>query len=279
MIAAVVLALTLAFTPVRAVPPAPPPAPAPQVVPIDPKLDEAQRTFQRGVELYRANDFASALVAFKRAYELKPSYKMLYNLGQVSYQRHEYANAVRYFRQYLDDGGAAISPERQLEVMGNISRLSRLVAGSDRVDDVSLPAPASASAPAPAPPRLDLRQALPEPPPPSSLASPLSILPSSSAAVLTAKPSPPAAQRSSRVPWKAWTLTGLLAAGAATTGVIAYRSKQELDSQLDMFPLDHNEVDFYNRRTRGFALATDGLLIGTSIMAAISLYLTLRDPD
>ena len=76
-----------------------------------------------------------------------------------------------------------------------------------------------------------------------------------------------------------WTLTGLLAAGAATTGVIAYRSKQELDSQLEKFPLDHNEVDFYNRRTRGFALATDGLLIGTSVMAAIALYLTLRDPD
>ena len=43
-----------------------------------------------------------------------------------------------------------------------------------------------------------------------------------------------------------------------------------------MFPLDPVEVDYYDRRTRGFALATDGLLIGTSIMTAISFYLTFR---
>jgi hypothetical protein len=79
-------------------------------------------------------------------------------------------------------------------------------------------------------------------------------------------------------PWKAWTLTGLLAGGAAVTGVTAYLNKRELDGQLAMFPSDPDEVDYYQRRTRGFALATDGLLIGTAIMAAVSLYLTYRDP-
>ena len=73
-------------------------------------------------------------------------------------------------------------------------------------------------------------------------------------------------------------MTGLLAGGAAVTGGVAYTSKSELDNQRSRFPSDANEIDYYTRRTNGFALATDGLLIGTAIMTAISLYLTARDP-
>jgi hypothetical protein len=88
----------------------------------------------------------------------------------------------------------------------------------------------------------------------------------------------PTSARKARFPWKSWALTGLLAGGAATTGVIALRSKQNLDNQLSIFPQDTSEVDYDRRRTRGFAMATDGLLIGTAVMTAISFYLTFRDP-
>ena len=53
-----------------------------------------------------------------------PTYKILYNLGQVSYQRHDYASALRYFRQYLGEGDEAIPLERQKEVATEINRLS-----------------------------------------------------------------------------------------------------------------------------------------------------------
>jgi hypothetical protein len=96
--------------------------------------------------------------------------------------------------------------------------------------------------------------------------------------LLTAVPTPTPPPRTSRFPWKSWLLTGLLAGGAAATGVIAWRAKQNLDAELAKFPNDPIEVDFYDRRTRGFALATDGLLIGTSIMTAVSLYFTFRNP-
>jgi hypothetical protein len=89
--------------------------------------------------------------------------------------------------------------------------------------------------------------------------------------LVSTPPAPKAA-----LPWKAWAVTGLLAAGAATTGVMAIVSKRELDAQLARFPPDPIEVDYYDRRTRGFALATDGLLIGTTIMTAVSFYLTFR---
>ena len=69
-----------------------------------------------------------------------------------------------------------------------------------------------------------------------------------------------------------------MAGGAAATGTIALSAKRDLDTQLSRFPTDDVEVDYDKRRTRGFALATDGLLIGTAVMAAVSLYLTVRDP-
>ena len=69
----------------------------------------------------------------------------------------------------------------------------------------------------------------------------------------------------------------MLAGGAAVTGVVAWTSKSELDNQRSMFPSDPDEIDYYTRRTNGFALATDGLLIGTAIMTAVSLYLSYRD--
>ena len=262
---------------------------------------------------------------FKRAYEMVPSYKILYNLGQVSYQRHDYASALRYFRQYLEEGGAAIATDRRLEVESDVVRLEGRVgklevqtieAGAEiLIDDVAV-----GLSPLKAPilvnngrrkveviarsgehrtrlvdvagdevvrvsfPRLVLQPPEPPSPPRAAVRRRRSRSRSRShrrsrnarrrpwsSAVSTPR-------RERTFPWKAWTLTGLLAGGAAVTGVMAYTSKSELDNQRSRFPSDANEIDYYTRRTNGFALATDGLLIGTSIMTAISFYLTARDP-
>jgi hypothetical protein len=310
------------------------------------KLAEAERRFHRGIDLYKDGDLGAALVEFKRAYELMPSFKILYNLGQVSYQRRDYAAALRYFRQYLDDGGDGVPAERRREVAAAIIDLEPLVgrldiqAGDDGaelfVDDVligtsplrslvavnagrrkvdivarngehrtrqvevaggeiasvTIPrlgprtadaAPGRASetpgrtADTPAPPPRK-----PEPitpftaPVPAFVAPPATAATSPSAADVPVAVSKPV--HKSSFPWKSWTLTGLLAGGAATTGVIALRSKHDLDGSLDAFPQQQTDIDYYQRRTRGFAMATDGLLIGTALMAAISIYLTFRDP-
>jgi len=291
-----------------------------------PKLDEAQRRFQRGIELYREADFNAALVEFKRAYEMVPTYKILYNLGQVSYQRHDYASALRYFRQYLDEGGSSIATDRRLEVESDVVRLEGRVGklevqtietGAEiLIDDVAV-----GLSPLKAPilvnngrrkveviarsgehrtrlvdvagdesvrvsfPRLVLQPAEPPPSPPRPAVQPQpqpqprpepQPQPQSSAPAVVSAVSTPRRERT--FPWKSWTLTGLLAGGAAVTGVMAWTSKSELDDQRSRFPSDANEIDYYTRRTNGFALATDGLLIGTAIMTAIALYLTARDP-
>ena len=93
----------------------------------DSKLTEAQRRFHRGIDLYKSGDFAAAQVEFTRAYELVPNYKILYNLGQVAYQRHDHAAALRSFRQYLADGVDQISAERRHEVTGYITDLEQRI--------------------------------------------------------------------------------------------------------------------------------------------------------
>ena len=123
-------------------------------------------------------------------------------------------------------------------------------------------------------PRLTL-VAPPSPPRPAAIAVTTAPAPSQAVPSIVATPS---AKPGRSFPWKSWTLTGLLAGGAAVTGTIALSAKRDLDTQLSRFPTDDVEVDYDKRRTRGFALATDGLLIGTAVMAAVSLYLTVRDP-
>jgi len=282
----------------------------------DAKLTEAQRRFHRGIDLYKNGDFAAAQVEFTRAYDLVPNYKILYNLGQVTYQRHDHATALRTFRQYLADGVDQISAERRHEVTGYIAdleqRIGRLqietpeVGAEVFVDDVLVGktplralvavngGPRKVDVVAPSGehqtrqvdvgsgeivrvpfPRLTL--VAPPPPPPRPAAIAVTAAPVSAQAVpsIVATRS---AKPSRSFPWKSWTLTGLLAGGAAATGTLALSAKRDLDTQLSRFPTDDVEVDYDKRRTRGFALATDGLLIGTAVMTAVSLYLTVRDP-
>lgn len=69
------------------------------------KEDEAYEHFKRGVAFYKDADFTAALVEFKRAYEIAPSYKVLYNLGQTSRELRDYATALNAFDQYLTESG------------------------------------------------------------------------------------------------------------------------------------------------------------------------------
>ncbi|MFO0613545.1 MAG: PEGA domain-containing protein [Polyangiaceae bacterium] len=70
------------------------------------KEDEAYEHFKRGVAFYKDADFTAALVEFKRAYEIAPSYRVLYNLGQTSRELRDYATALTSFDQYLTESAA-----------------------------------------------------------------------------------------------------------------------------------------------------------------------------
>lgn len=89
---------------------------------------EARERFQRGVRFYREGDYDAALAEFVRAHELAPNFRILYNLGQVQAERHDYVGALRFFEQYLLEGGALVSEERRAEVEQTQSELSTRVA-------------------------------------------------------------------------------------------------------------------------------------------------------
>ena len=73
---------------------------------------QARQHFARGVELYRGGAYDAALAAFTRAYELAPTYRILYNLAQVQAQRQDYVQALELFARYLGEGAAAPAEAR-----------------------------------------------------------------------------------------------------------------------------------------------------------------------
>ncbi len=90
-------------------------------------VTEARARFNRGVALYRQANFDAALVEFRRAYELAPNFRILFNIGQASYELHKYAVAQRAFEQYLAEGGAHLDARRKAEVDAELQKLRVLV--------------------------------------------------------------------------------------------------------------------------------------------------------
>ena len=69
-------------------------------------VDEASQRFKKGVQLFKEWSFDAALAEFRKAYQLAPSYRVLYNIAQVHYELHNYVEALKAFRQYLTEGGS-----------------------------------------------------------------------------------------------------------------------------------------------------------------------------
>jgi tetratricopeptide (TPR) repeat protein len=94
----------------------------------DPVTEEARAHFQKGVDFYAEGDLNAARVELERAYALQPTYRLLFNLGQVAYEQREYAAAERYFRDYLEQGGDEVDATRRREVDRELQRLRGRVA-------------------------------------------------------------------------------------------------------------------------------------------------------
>lgn len=74
---------------------------------------EASGHYQRAVALYKDGDFQAALLEFRTAYELAPSYEVLFNMALCQRRLFNYALAMRTLDQYLMEGGSRIAAERR----------------------------------------------------------------------------------------------------------------------------------------------------------------------
>ena len=98
--------------------------------------DEARARYERALSLYEDGVYDAALVELRRAYELRPSYKLLYNIGQVRLALKDYAGALEAYQQYLRDGGGQIPAARVETVQKEMARLEQRVARLDVQVDV-----------------------------------------------------------------------------------------------------------------------------------------------
>jgi tetratricopeptide (TPR) repeat protein len=87
------------------------------------KTREASERFDRALSFVAEGNLSAALIEFRAAYDLVPSYKVLYNIGQVHFQLRDYARALEAFERYLEDGGADVPGPRRAEVAEHIATL------------------------------------------------------------------------------------------------------------------------------------------------------------
>ena len=87
----------------------------------------AKAAFAEGKAAFADERFTEAADSFREAYELKPSWKLLYNIGQAEAAGKRYGSALEAFERYLAEGGDDVSQERQREVQKEIARLKGMV--------------------------------------------------------------------------------------------------------------------------------------------------------
>lgn len=268
--------------------------------------EAAQGHFERGVELYHEGNLDAALVEFERAYELYPSYKLLFNLAQLQVKRHEYVTALQLYRRYLEDGQDRIASERRQEVESELSLLETRVASlwvKANVEDaelvvngaraVSLPlsepimvnaglGTVRVSKPGYRPARQRFKAAGGD-----RLTVTVSLVPDVEPVDADAAldPRPAASSGSVRAVdedylpfWVSLAATAALAGAATTFGVLAMQADDDLGAALARVPVDPVAVDGARTDTKTFALLSDGLAIAAVLGAGLTLYLMLDPP-
>lgn len=98
-----------------------------RVAAADDSMDAALASFNEGVSLFNSGKFQAAADTFRKAYDLKPSWKLLFNIGQSEAAARRYGLALEAFEQFLSEGGDEITEDRRDEVLSEVVRLRKMV--------------------------------------------------------------------------------------------------------------------------------------------------------
>lgn len=270
---------------------------------------EARTRYKKGLDLFEEGAFDAALTELQRAYDLAPSYKILYNVALVYLQLNDYAGALRNFKKYLDDGGKKIDQKRRAEIDKEIQKLQARVASIElsvnvegaevSVDDLDVgETPLDTPLIVNAGKRkisvqksgyatvtkvvvvaggdkkqlsLELRTgSTPAQPAAKGAGTPSSGKPD--------QPKPKDEPRR-KIPWLWWGVTGGLAAGTTVAGVLTLGAQKDLDDKKQ-HPSGKDTLDDAATKTRTLAIVTDVLLVGTIAAGGYASYLTfIKKPE
>jgi hypothetical protein len=255
------------------------------------KMEEAQPHLQKAVELYDENDFANALIEFKRAYEIAQDWRFLFNVAQAAYQVSNYALALDSFQKYLSEGGAQVERKRKTFVEGEIAKLKGRVAqvritvnlpnAEVAVDDEKVgvsPLPAAITVSAGK--RKITATIAGKPTAIKSLEiaggdSTQVTLEIESDEVKPPPPPPPPVETRRRIPWAVWGVTAGFALVWGATGVVALIFSGDAQNKINTYGVTKGDITGAQDAARSFALVSDIALGCTVVAAGVATVMTI----
>lgn len=254
-------------------------------------MEEARTRYARGLKLYDEGNTIAARVEFERAYELAPSYRILYNIGLCYKKTNDYVEALRAFERYLSDGGDEVPEDRRVAVnkeirdlrpnIANITVTTNVPGATITVDDVQV-------GQTPIPNKLLInpgRRKISATKPGMFPATKSVVLAGSDAELVSLElVEIPKAQITEKretgpAPYIAWGITGALAVGAGVTGFLALKADSDQDETRNRQGATRAEIDDAQSKTRTFSIVADVLTASAIVAGGISLYLTLHKPE
>jgi hypothetical protein len=88
---------------------------------------KASEHFEKGVALFKNQDFTAALVEFEAAYEAQPHFAVRYNVAICLYKLKRYGDAADQIQRYLSEGGDRIPADKKKEIEEIYAELESLV--------------------------------------------------------------------------------------------------------------------------------------------------------
>jgi hypothetical protein len=269
-------------------------APSAYAEPSASSVKEAGKHFQRGVSLYSEADYRAALVEFRRAYEIAPNSAVLYNIGETYYQLQNYAAALSTLQRYLNESGTTAAHRREVEQtldtlqtrVGRVAIATNVPDCEITVDDelvgrtpltepllVSIGrrkvtamregrAPETRFVDVAAGDTVQLALALGDG---SAAGAP--------AGGLSTTTPPPRASDGKGLITAGWVATGVLGAGALTTGVLAFVASRQLSDLRNTYPTSQAELNSKSSRVSTLSAVAD--ILGAAALVTGGLTLTL----
>jgi hypothetical protein len=259
---------------------------------------QASARFTMGVELVSEGNYGAALLEFRRAYELLPDWRMLYNIAQVLHEMQDYAGAVEHFERYLEEGGDRVADTRREAVLAEVARLKPRVAFLE----VSVAQPGAevliddrTRGQSPLPERIAVsmgrrkvtvrKQGFQDAERYVELGGgeeaslSLELVPLDSGRgeqpESESQPGDSRDDEARHVPWALWGVTGALAVGAGVTGALALKEKGAAED-LRGEPTTKKKLDAARNKTMAYGIAADVLTVGAVAMGVFALYRTIK---
>ena len=261
-------------------------------------VESARVHYERGLQLFNEENYDAALFEFERAYELAPSYKILYNMGRIQRQQNNYAAAMRSYQRYLKEGGVNVPADRRAEIDKEIAILKPRVAEVTvkvnvdgayvYADDIpvctaTIETSCIGTSPLQTPVVLNggrhkitaSKQGY------TTATALVSVVGSDAVEVKVdlVDLSRPAVERAN--PWITptvigWTVTGATLVTAGVFGVLSLKAKSDQKSKLADPTSTADVLTSARDKTQKLSGVTDALLISTLVFAGVSTYFTFR---